>query len=384
MSQSWQAYQGARIFDGQRWWEGHSLVISANQVQSIVADEALPAGVRRHQLSGGLLVPGLIDVHVNGGGGVLFNDHPEAAALGKIVEAHRPYGTTAMMPTLITDLDPVMEQAIAAVAQATAEGMPGVLGLHLEGPYLNSARKGVHDEQRIRPMPAQMLEPICQLAGQTKVMLTLAPECVPMAWISQLAAAGVRVCAGHSAASYAQMQQAFTAGVVGVTHLFNAMSPLQSREPGVVGAALEDEQSWCGLIVDGLHVHPATMRVALRAKPQGKVMLVTDAVHTVGAVGEDFNLMGKAIKRINGKVATLDGVLAGSDLNMIQGVRNCVEMLQLDLAEALRMGSLYPAQFLGLTEYGWLGQGSRADFLWLSDALQVQASWIGGEAEYYR
>lgn len=378
------ALRGARIFTGAEWLEGHALLLDSGKVAGCVDEQAIPAGYAPHSLEGGMLVPGLVDVQVNGGGGVLFNDQPDIAGLRTMMAAHRAHGTTAMLPTLITDTDISMQQAIAVIKQARRESLPGIAGIHLEGPYLNVGKKGVHRASQIRVMDEEHRDWLLALAELGSVVLTLAPEQLPdLAWITALAERGVRVCAGHTLADYRVMQAALQHGVAGFTHLFNAMSGMQSRDPGVVGAALEDVSSWCGLIVDGHHVHPASLKVAIRAKARGKMMLVTDAMHTVGVAGEEFALLGEAIYRRDGCLKTADGTLAGSDLGMLEAVRNSVEMLGLPLEEALRMGSLYPAQFLRRQDLGHLHKGAQADVLWLSEALQLRSSWIGGVAEHY-
>jgi N-acetylglucosamine-6-phosphate deacetylase len=254
--------------------------------------------------------------------------------------------------------------------------------VHLEGPFLNLQRKGIHPAQMIRPPEADARVFLSGLKGEGVTLVTLAPEQVSPGFIRQLVEAGIIVAAGHTQASYAQMVQALAQGVSGFTHLFNAMSPLTSREPGVVGAALDDADSWCGLIVDNHHVHAATLRVALRAKAAGKMMLVTDAVQTVGVDGGEFTLLGQAIVRENGRVSSPEGTLAGSDLDMASAVRNCNALLGLSLQESLRMASLYPAQFLRLGHrYGRIRAGYQASLVLLDDQLQVQQTWIDGMAD---
>ena len=340
-----------------------------------------PRDAEWRQLPGGLLAPGFLDVQVNGGGGVLFNEQPTAAGARALARAHRRFGTTGLLPTLVSDRPDVVSSGIQAVGSVMAES-PGegarVLGIHLEGPFLNLERAGVHDPRRIRPLGDEDLELLTALPGG-RTVVTLAPECVPAGSIQRLTAAGVRVCAGHSAASYQEIQSALAEGLSGFTHLFNAMSPLGSREPGVVGAALADPDSYCGVIADGIHVHPATLRIALAAKPRGRMLLVTDAMPPVGADDRSFRLRGETIRVENGRCATADGRLAGSALDMAQAVRNSVSWLGLPLEEALRMASLYPAAFLGLDgEFGHIQPERCADLVWLDDQLNVQATWVDG------
>ncbi|OOG48664.1 N-acetylglucosamine-6-phosphate deacetylase [Rhodanobacter sp. C01] len=333
-----------------------------------------------HDLHGAMLLPGFIDTQVNGGGGVLFNDAPTVETIRRIGAGHRRYGTTGFLPTLISDRVDVMRAALGAVEQALAEDVPGVLGIHLEGPYLAPARKGVHDPKFFHMPGSEELALLCAPHRGVR-LLTLAPEQVPLASIGALAAAGVIVCAGHTAADYATTCAALAGGVRGFTHLFNAMTPFGSREPGVVGAALEDADSWCGLIVDGHHVHPASLRVAIAAKPRGKMLLVTDAMPPVGADDPTFVLNGETIIAKDGICQTAQGVLAGSALDMAGAVRNAVEMLGLRLDEAVRMASTYPAEFLGLgASHGRIAAGYQADLVVLDDDYRVQQSWISGVA----
>jgi len=334
-----------------------------------------------HDLRGNALLPGFIDVQVNGGGGALLNNTPDVDALRAMMRGHRRYGTTGMLPTLISDDAAVMREAIAAVRQAIAEGVPGILGIHLEGPYIAPARKGTHDAGKFRVPDADEVAMATSLDNGV-TLITLAPERVPAATIKAMVGNGAIVCAGHTAASYEETRVGLDAGISGFTHLYNAMTPLQGREPGVVGAALEDADSWVGVIVDGVHVHPASLRVALAAKPRGKVLLVTDAMPMVGADDPSFELYGEVITAVDGVVRNAAGALAGSALDMATAVRNTVNLLGLPLAEAARMASTYPAQFLGVDDrYGHIEVGHQADFVLLDEALQVQATWIAGQQD---
>ncbi len=361
------------------WREHAAIVIEHGQIAAVLdADDPALRSMPCRDPGERILVPGFIDCQVNGGGGVLLNDMPTVDGIRRIAEAHRRFGTTALLPTLISDRDDVIRAAIRAVDAAIAEGVPGIAGIHIEGPFLAPERKGVHDPARIRRPDSESLSLLSALEGGI-TLVTLAPEQVPTDFIRDLAAAGVRVSAGHTAASYAQIRAALDAGVCGFTHLFNAMSPLTSRAPGAVGAALEDAASGCGVIVDGHHVHPASLRVALAAKPRGTVFLVTDAMPPVGASGHHFTLHGRQIRVRDGQCQTGDGVLAGSALDMASAVRNSVSMLGLALDEALRMASTYPARFLGLGHsHGRIATGARADLVALDEQLRVTDTWIGG------
>ncbi len=340
---------------------------------------AAPAGASGAtiDLEGGWLLPGFIDTQVNGGGGVLFNDDPSVETIRRIGAAHARFGTTAFLPTLISDTIERIDQAMRATEQAIAAGVPGVVGIHIEGPFLNPARKGTHDAARFLRLDAAAIALLGSLAtGRT--MVTLAPEMTTPDDIRALVRAGVIVSAGHTDADYPTMRDAFAAGVTGVTHLFNAMSPLHHREPGVVGATLENQQAYAGLIVDGRHVAPAALRIALAARPRTRFMLVTDAMSPVGTDADHFDLQGKTIRIENGVCVEENGTLAGSALDMAEAVRNAVEMLGMTVAEAAIMASSAPAAFLSLAGRGVLSPGGRADLVWLDADLRPRGTWIGG------
>ena len=360
--------------------DGIAVLLEDGRIAAVVAeDDARLRGCERIDLEGGQLVPGFIDAQVNGGGGVLFNNTPTVEGIATIAQAHRRFGTTGLLPTLISDNVQTMREAVAAARDAIAQRVPGVLGIHLEGPYLAPSRKGTHDERRFRVPDADEVALATSLDGGV-TLLTLAPERVPVETIRAFVARGAIVAAGHTAASYDQTRAGLAAGIRGFTHLYNAMSPLQGREPGAVGAALEDRESWCGIIVDGVHVHAASLRVALAAKRRGKLFLVTDAMPMVGADAPSFVLYGETITARDGVVRNAAGALAGSALDMATAVRNTVRLLGLPLAEAARMASTYPAEFLGIGDrVGRIASGCAADLVLLDDAIEVRATWIGGD-----
>jgi len=342
---------------------------------------ALRAGAERAavDLAGGWVMPGFIDTQVNGGGGVLFNETPTVDGIAAIGAAHAPYGTTGFMPTLISDRPAVIARGLDATDAAIAAGVPGVLGTHVEGPVLSLARKGIHDPARFQPLDDELMALLLQ-PRRGVVMVTLAPERVTAEQIATLAGAGVRVCLGHTDADYATATAAFAAGATGVTHLFNAMSPLVHRAPGVVGAALDDQRAYCGIIVDGFHVDDAALRIALHARPVDRFMLVSDAMPCVGAARKDFVLQGKPIHVEDGRCVGADGTLAGSDLDMAGAVRNAVRRLGLAPETAAALAATSPAAFLGLeAERGALAVGLRADWVRLDADLQPLGTWLGGD-----
>ena len=378
-----QVLRNARMLVGEEFRDDLALVIEEGRISAVLPDAAPPLGPADEQvdLGGGWLLPGFIDVQVNGGGGALFNNTPDVPTLRTIAAAHRRFGTTALLPTLISDDLQVMRAAITATHDAITQGVPGVIGIHLEGPYIAPARKGTHDVSKFRVPDADEVALAASLDNGV-TLLTLAPERVPLETIRALVERGVIVAAGHTAATYEEARAGLDAGIRGFTHLYNAMSPLQGREPGAVGAALEDRDSWVGIIVDGVHVHPASLRVAIASKPTGKIVLVTDAMPMVGADSPSFDLYGETITAVDGVVRNAAGSLAGSALDMATAVRNTVQLLGQPLAEAARMASTYPARFLNVDDrMGHIAEGFQADLVLLDDALQVRGTWIAGQYE---
>ena len=371
------ALAGARFFDGSQLVAGHAVIIDAGRIAAVVDDRDLPAGVPVRRVEG-LVAPGFIDVQVNGGGGVLFNETRTAAGISAIGRAHRRFGTTGFLPTFITDTRERQAEAIAAARTAIAAKVPGVLGIHLEGPFLNPERKGVHDPRMMRPIENEDVALMTSL-GAGRTLVTLAPEKTSTQTIARLAGAGLILSAGHTTASYETIRAARAAGLTGFTHLFNAMPPLAGRAPGPGGAALDDAEAWVGLIVDLIHVSAPSLRVAVAAKGWERMMLVTDAMPSVGSDLDSFVLHGRTVTRKDGRLTTEDGTLAGSDLDMASAVRNSVAHLGLPLEAALRMASRSPAEFLGLGhELGRVAPGHRADLVLLDDDLCVVETWIDG------
>jgi len=377
MSVARHAIAASHVFDGLAVHRDRAVLVDGSRIAALVPRRDVPAGVPVAALPEGLwLAPGFIDTQVNGGGGVLFNDTPTPDAIATIVRAHRKFGTTALLPTLITDVPETTAKAIRAVDEAAAS-MPGVIGIHLEGPFLSPERPGVHDPRRLRrPNDDDLAMITAKRRGVT--LVTLAPEQVPSGFVSALASAGVRVALGHSMATYVETRAAMADGLTGFTHLFNAMRPLASREPGPVTAALENPAAWFGMIVDGVHVDPAVLRLALRGLAQP--MLVTDAMPPVGANGSAFTLYGDEITVRDGRCLRRDGTLAGSMLDMASAVRNSVDLLGVGLTDALRFASSNPANFLGLGHsLGRLAPDYRADLVAFDPtSIEVVSTWVAG------
>jgi N-acetylglucosamine-6-phosphate deacetylase len=369
-----------RVFDGARWHEHAAILIEEGRILGTAALGDIPHDwPHRSMQAGTLLVPGFIDLQVNGGGGVLFNDAPTPQSMLAIARAHVRYGTTACLPTLITDTIANAESAIAAAAMTA--GKDGIVGLHLEGPFISPSRPGIHPVERIATASMSDLDWLTEAATAGVSLITLAPECVPPGFVRALCRSGIRVAAGHSEASAVIMAKAIDDGLSGVTHLHNAMPPMQARQPGIVGAALSDPRLTAGLIVDGIHVDSAIVRATFAAKGAGGVALVTDAMPTVGIACDSFQLLGKRIELRNGRLTSADGTLAGAHLDMASAVRVAVTRAGIALDDALRAASRTPARYLGLEhERGTFRVGSRADIVAMSTTLHVLQAWVGGEA----
>jgi N-acetylglucosamine-6-phosphate deacetylase len=375
---------GGRIFDGHRFLEKHVLLVAAGKIAAILPEDVALPPLPRINAKGALIAAGFIDLQVNGGGGVLLNNQPTIAGIATICAAHARFGTTALMATLITDTVDLRTTVLSAGHTAWKNRIPGFLGLHLEGPHLSIARKGTHDPALIRPMTEADLAVLLEAAGSFgKALITIAPENVTPQQVTQLKAAGYVVSLGHTDVGAATALAYADAGASMVTHLFNAMSQLGNREPGVVGAALGDGRFSCGLIADGFHVDPLSMAIALRAK-QGpaRIFLVTDAMSTIGTDETGFELNGRQVYRRDGRLTLADGTLAGADIDMLSCVRFVHERLNLPLADALNMASLYPAEAIGAGTKGQLMAGRDADFIMLDDTLALLSTWIGGTCVY--
>jgi N-acetylglucosamine-6-phosphate deacetylase len=378
------ALTGARIFDGDQWHDRAALLVNDGVVEGLMAADS-PTDAQRVALNGGMLVPGFIDLQVNGGGGALLNTTPTLDGIRTICTAFQQFGTTACLPTLVTDTPEVADRAVEAGLAAAREKVPGFLGMHLEGPHLAVARKGAHDPALIRPFSDNDLQRLINAReGMPALMTTVAAETVSPEEIASITSHGIVVSIGHSDASYAQVAEAAKAGATMATHLFNAQSQMGNREPGVVGAALDIGTMYAGLIADGVHVHPAMIANAIRAKRgPGRIFLVSDAMSVTGTDATQFEFTGRTVYRKEGVLRLADGTLAGADLTMIAAVIYMHRTIGLELSEALRMASLYAAEAIGLDHsYGHLHRGARADMVHLTDNLTVRHTFIGGEEVY--
>ncbi len=371
------ALTNCRIFDGDIFLNDHAVMIADGKVRSIVRSNDIELGTIIHDLGGGLLAPGFIDVQVNGGGGALLNDGPSVETVNTIAASHRRHGTVGLLPTVITDRPDILASALDAVRQARRDN-PAILGIHVEGPFLDVARKGAHDPAYIRAIAETDVQQLVK-ADCGRVMLTVAPNKVASHFIRELSQAGILISLGHAEATSKEVQAALAAGATAFTHLFNAMSQLNGREPGMVGAALSDTKSFVGLIADGFHVADIAMKIALTATSHDRFMLITDAMSTAAGGPTHFELQGRQVRVIDSKLQLDDGTLAGSNLTMDEAVRYCVDNLGIDLTDALRMASLNPARFLKLEdELGRIAAGYRASLVHLDDQLNVLQTWVDG------
>lgn len=374
------AVTGGLIFDGTNFVEGQALIVEKGRITALLPADQLPAGIAEVDAKGMIVSPGFVDLQVNGGGGVLFNNDPTVAGIRTICEAHARFGTTALMATLITDTPEVGAAAVAAGIKAHQDGIPGFLGLHLEGPHLSVARKGTHSPSLIRPMTDDDLARLVAAAGRFgKAITTIAPENVSPGQVARLVEAGYVVSLGHTDTKASVAAAYVDAGATMATHLFNAMSQMMNREAGLVGIALAEGRLSCGLIADGFHVDSTVMHVALAAKQgPGRIFLVTDAMSTIGTDQTSFELTGRQVYRRGGRLTLADGTLAGADIDMLSSVLFVHRQLGLPLGEAINMASLYAAKAVGCASKGLLAAGMDADFLLLRTDLSLAATYIGG------
>ncbi len=378
------ALTAPEIFDGETLHRNMAVVINDGLIDCLCSLSDLAPDINITRFDQGIITPGFIDLQVNGGGDFLFNNTPTVASLKAITDSHRLLGTTSLLPTVISDSFENTRCCIKAVKQAM-QSNPAVLGVHLEGPYFNVEKRGVHPESYLRQPTT---DDVCQLEqlDSVPVLLTLAPEKVPLEMIEILTDMGIKISAGHTNASYEQIKAALEKGLDCFTHIYNAMSPLTSRSPGVVGAALEDRNSWAGIIVDGVHSHLASFRIAYFAKPLGKLFFVSDAMATVGGITGQFTLFGERIevqksegKMQSDRLVNSEGHLAGSAISLADAVKIAVEQANIPTEHALAMASRYPAEYFGVDhKVGWLKPGYRADLVCLDDNLQVRETWVAG------
>lgn len=369
------------IYTGERVLYDRGIIVNGKEIEMIVDIDRIPKELEVLDLKELNIAPGFIDLQVNGGGGVLFNDNPTEECISKIYEGHKRFGTTNFLPTLITTSTPKMLQAIESVKSCMASNKYGVLGLHLEGPCINETKAGVHDKKFIRSISSDELELLVKTGKDAIKLFTVAPETIDKEHIKFLKDHKIIISAGHSKATYDEAMKSFDWGISMVTHMFNAMSQFESREPGVVGAALDSNNVWAGIIVDGFHVHFGSVGICKKIKGK-KLILVTDAMPPVGSNVTEFRLGDLKVLCQNGRCATEEGVLAGSALDMATAVCNCVQKVGIPMDEALRMASLYPAECLGIENVlGKIKPGYLANMVIFNNQLIVKAIISDGKYE---
>ena len=377
-----QALTNCDIYAGDEVFHDKAVIVEGEKIADLVSIQQLPVDASVLDLGGASVAPGFIDLQVNGGGDRLFNDDPTQETIEIIQAAHRRFGTTDLLPTFITGLDEQMVRAIRAVEDCLENDLPGILGIHLEGPFLNPEKAGVHDENLMREMATADLS-LLPSFDRGKVLLTVAPEMVEQGLIAECVSRGVKVSAGHTNATHEQMRRAFQEGLDCGTHLFNAMRNIESREPGVVGSLLRDANASCGVIVDGFHVHPTSVGVAWQANGEGQTYLITDAMPPVGGSETSFRIGAYDAEVVDGRCQTADGVLAGSALDMASAVRNAIQKVGIPKDEALRMASLYPAAYLDVDDrLGRIAPGYEANLVLVNNEIHVQGVMIGGVMEW--
>ncbi|WP_100753232.1 N-acetylglucosamine-6-phosphate deacetylase [Vibrio salilacus] len=374
------ALTNCKIFTGSDVLTEHAIIIDNGLIQLVCPADQLAEGIEVRDLNGANVSPGFIDLQLNGCGGVMLNDEISAETMQTMHQANLKSGCTSFLPTLITSSDEDMRQSVTAAREYHAKYKNQSLGLHLEGPYLNVMKKGIHSVDYIRPSDDSMIDFICDNADVI-AKVTLAPEHNDQAHIARLKAAGIVVSIGHTNATYTEARKSFEAGITFATHLFNAMTPMVGREPGVVGAIYDTSDVYAGIIADGFHVDYANIRIAHKIKGE-KLVLVTDATAPAGADMDYFIFVGKKVYYREGKCVDENGTLGGSALTMIEAVQNTVEHVGIALDEALRMATLYPAKAIGVDhQLGRVKKGLVANLTVFDRDFNVQATVVNGQYE---
>ena len=373
-----QALIGAQLFSGKEFFDNRALLIDGENIIDVINEHDIPNNFEIQKLNGGILSPGFIDLQVNGGGGKLFNNSPDKESLNAIIEAHQHFGTTSIMPTVISDSLNVLKRCATTISEEI-ENNKSLLGVHIEGPFFNVKYRGVHQKQYINTINSDYLN-LFESLQDFPVMLTLAPECISTKQLKHLKSLGFKILAGHTDASYDQLEEAIKYGLDGFTHLFNAMGQISAREPGVVGSALTFDNATASIIVDLHHVHPCLIQMAYKQKPQGKLFFVSDSMATIHHGEPSFELYDEVVSESNGRIINSEGKLAGSSITQIDAIKNAYQSCNIPLNEALAMASRYPAEYLGVANYlGSLESGYRADLTHFSLDFQVQNVWVAGK-----
>lgn len=374
------AFVNEDIFTGNSVLSDKSVLVKDGKVVDLIDEDQLPASAEVVDLGGASLVPGFVDMQANGGGGILLNDDSSVEALRVVLDAHSKFGTTHLFPTVFTPTVERMHELLHSALELRRNGDERVAGLHFEGPIINPDKAGVHNRKNIREAEEEIVQIYLEAASKMPTLVTLAPEMVEKSVIERLARAGVLVFAGHTQATYDEMTLASASGLLGVTHLYNACSGPSSREPGAVGHAMVNDAGYFSIIVDGHHVHFASVDAAIRCKEPGKAFLVTDAMPALGSDDPTFSIDDLEVFVRDGRCQTAEGVLAGSALDMATAVRNCIQKVGINRAEAIRMATLYPAEFAGLGEgKGCIQPGSPASFVVCDNEMNISSVYVAGE-----
>ena len=372
------AITGAKIFSDHKLLDNKALLIDGENIIGIVAKNDIPDNIKIQQLNGGILSPGFIDLQVNGGGGKLFNNSSDKESLDEIIKAHQHFGTTSIMPTVISDSLNVLQRCTSTIANEINNNK-SLLGVHIEGPFFNVKYRGVHQKQYINTINNDYLNLFESLQG-FPVMLTLAPECISIKQLKHLKSLGFKILAGHTDASYDQLEEAIKYGLDGFTHLFNAMGQISAREPGVVGSALNFNNTAASIIVDLHHVHPSLIEMSYKQKPKGKLFFVSDSMATINHGEPSFELYDEVVSESNGRLINSEGKLAGSSITQIDAIKNAYTSCNIPLSDAIAMATSYPAEYLGVDDYlGSLKANYRADLAHFDIDFNVKNVWVAGK-----
>lgn len=373
-----QAITGSKLFNGIDFIEHKALLIEDQHIAGIVNKDAIPTDFQVKKLEGGILSPGFIDLQVNGGGGKLFNNSPDKESLNTIISAHQYFGTTSIMPTVISDSLNILQKCTDTISNEINNNH-SLLGIHIEGPFFNVKYRGVHQKQYINTINASYLN-LFETLDKFPVMLTLAPECISIKQLKHLKSLGFKILAGHTDANYDQLEEAVKYGLDGFTHLFNAMGQISAREPGVVGSAFDFDETSASIIVDLHHVHPSLINLSFKQKPKGKLFFVSDSMATINHGEPSFELYDEVVSESNGRIINSEGKLAGSSITQIDAIKNAYRKCSIPLESAISMATLYPAEYLGVSDYiGQLKKGYRADLAHFDSNFHVQNVWLAGK-----
>ena len=373
-----QAITGSKLFNGIDFIEHKVLLIDDQHIAGIVNEDAIPTDFLIKKLDGGILSPGFIDLQVNGGGGKLFNNSPDKESLNTIISAHQYFGTTSIMPTVISDSLNILQKCTDTISNEI-DNNHSLLGIHIEGPFFNVKYRGVHQKQYINTINASYLN-LFETLDKFPVMLTLAPECISIKQLKHLNSLGFKILAGHTDANYDQLEEAVKYGLDGFTHLFNAMGQISAREPGVVGSAFDFDETSASIIVDLHHVHPSLINLSFKQKPKGKLFFVSDSMATINHGEPSFELYDEVVSESNGRIINSEGKLAGSSITQIDAIKNAYQKCSIPLESAISMATLYPAEYLGVSDYiGQLKKGYRADLAHFDSNFHVQNVWLAGK-----